>query len=204
MRCVCGRGGRAPAGSRRLAGLAVILRRRKGRIRSESALERMDASKVMEGRDRRIKVFWRHAQGAQRADPTGVVLSTETAELDVEALRTGALQLAVACMAVIGFLWFGATAWSALSAGCGGLVSVSILLLLRRGVYRASVTALARPARTMTVLYLGALQRFIAVILLFGIGLGVLGLEPKSMVAGFALTQISYIIRASCNKGARR
>lgn len=106
------------------------------------------------------------------------------------------LQVLVAAITAVAFLALGEGSWSALSALCGGGVSLCIVLLLRRGVRRAGELALVDQKKSMMILYLGAVERFIAIIVMFALGLGVLGLEPLAMFTGFALTQISNVISA--------
>jgi len=103
----------------------------------------------------------------------------------------------VATVIVAAAFWFTAGgSWSALSAACGGLASLCIVWLLRRGVRRASEVALADQKKSMVILYLGAVQRFAAVIILFALGLGVARLDPLAMFAGFAAAQAGNFISA--------
>ena len=81
----------------------------------------------------------------------------------------------------------------AISAFYGGLISIVIAFLLGRGVVRAAETARQDHKKSMLILYLGAVQRFILVLVLFGIGLKGLSLAFLPMIAGFAGAQLAYL-----------
>jgi ATP synthase protein I len=117
-------------------------------------------------------------------------------EVDAKARRIMATQLAATAVVAVAFGLVGGGGWSALSALCGGLTSLSIVLLLRRSVRRASEVALIDQKKSMMILYLGAAQRFIVIIAFFALGLGMFGLAPLAMFAGFAAAQASNIIGA--------
>lgn len=104
-------------------------------------------------------------------------------------------QVTATALAVIVFGVVG-NSWSALSAACGGAISLCIVWLLRRGVRRASEIALTDQKKSMVILYLGAVQRFVVVLALFALGLGVAKLEPLALFAGFAAAQIGNFIGA--------
>jgi len=62
---------------------------------------------------------------------------------------------------------------------------------------------LSDPKKSLMILYIGAVVRFAAVIVVLGIGLGLLKLEPKAMIIGFVLAQISYLMSVRDRKAAR-
>lgn len=101
-------------------------------------------------------------------------------------------QLIAGCIAAIGFLLYSG-AWHGLSALAGGGVSISLLLLLRRGVKRAGEMAQHDQKKGMIILYMGAAQRFLLILVLFALGLGVAGLDPLAMFVGFFLAQLSNL-----------
>lgn len=105
-------------------------------------------------------------------------------------------QLAMTTVVAVAFGLLHGGSWSALSAFCGGLISMSVLLLLTHGVRRASEVALVDQKKSMMILYFGAAQRFILIIVLFILGLRVLGLAPLEMLVGFAAAQASNIVSA--------
>lgn len=92
--------------------------------------------------------------------------------------------------------------WKALSAVYGGLSSVVLALISIGGFKRANATALSDPKLSMMILYIGAVVRFAAVIVLLGIGLGVLKLDALAVLLGFALAQASYLMSVRDRKAA--
>ena len=92
--------------------------------------------------------------------------------------------------------------WAALSASYGGLTSVVLALLSIRGFKRANEIALSEPKKSMTILYVSAVQRFVAVLGLLGIGLGLFKLEPLAVLLGFVLAQASYLMGVRDRKAA--
>lgn len=93
--------------------------------------------------------------------------------------------------------------WGALSAAYGGLTSVLLALMSIRGFKRANAVALSEPKKSMTILYVGAVQRFVAVLVLLGIALGALKLAPIAVFIGFALAQAGYLMGVRDRKAAR-
>ena len=93
--------------------------------------------------------------------------------------------------------------WKALSAGYGGLSSVVLALISIGGFKRANALALSDPKQSMMILYIGAVVRFAAVIVLLGIGLGLLKLDAIAVFTGFALAQASYLMSMRDRKAAR-
>lgn len=84
--------------------------------------------------------------------------------------------------------------WPAVSALYGGVVSVSLSLLLLWGVTRASKVAATDPRKSMTILYVGAVQRFVAVLALLALGLALFKLDPLAVLIGFGVAQVSYLV----------
>ncbi len=93
--------------------------------------------------------------------------------------------------------------WEALSAGYGGLSSVVLALISIMGFKRANALALSDPKQSVMILYIGAVVRFAAVIVLLGIGLGLLKLNAMAVFVGFALAQASYLMGVRDRKAAR-
>ena len=48
--------------------------------------------------------------------------------------------------------------------------------------------------RNMRIIYRTAAERFLLMLTLFAVGIGVLKLEPKALIAGFALLQLAQIL----------
>jgi hypothetical protein len=90
----------------------------------------------------------------------------------------------------------------ALSAIYGGLSSVVLALISIRGFKRANEIALSQPKQSMMILYIGAVVRFAAVLILLGIGLGLLKLQATAVLIGFALAQASYLMSVRDRKVA--
>ncbi len=141
-------------------------------------------------------------------------------DLAVKARRVVFVQLLVTLVVATGFLVFGVLqseqaegvfgslliaggVWNALSALYGGLASVLLALISIMGFTQANEFALSDPKKSLMILYIGAVVRFAAVIVVLGIGLGFIELEPKAMIVGFVLAQISYLMSVRDRKAAR-
>lgn len=103
------------------------------------------------------------------------------------------IQSGVALIVALGFLVFKGY-WSGLSALYGAATSIVVALLLSRGVKKAGAMALQNPGGSMASLYLGAVQRFLVVVGLLAVGLGLLKFEPLPIVSGFIIAQLSYAL----------
>ncbi len=103
------------------------------------------------------------------------------------------LQLLMTLLAAAGF--FAGQGFDAAQAAVfGGLTSVLSTVLLSYGVKRATETVVQSPAKSTAILYFGAAQRFLLVLVCFAFGLAILKLYPLGVFAGFALAQIAYVI----------
>jgi ATP synthase protein I len=91
----------------------------------------------------------------------------------------------------------------ALAAVYGGGSSVVLAFISIQGFKRANAYALSDPKQSMMILYIGAVVRFAAVIILLGVGLGLLKLDALAVFAGFALAQASYLMSVRDRKSAR-
>ena len=121
-----------------------------------------------------------------------IELNTASREINDATRKLIALQVGVG--AVIAAAFFMAKGQGeALAAFYGGLISIVIAFLLGRGVVRAAEAARQDHKKSMLILYLGAVQRFILVLVLFGIGLKGLSLAFLPMIAGFAGAQLAYL-----------
>jgi ATP synthase protein I len=127
-----------------------------------------------------------------------------------KARRVVVVQLLVTLIVAAVFFGFGLegqnaeeSLWKALSAGYGGLTSVVLALISIGGFKRANASALSDPRLSMMILYIGAVVRFAAVIVLLGIGLGLLKLDAMAVFVGFALAQASYLMSVHDRKAAR-
>lgn len=119
-------------------------------------------------------------------------MSALNAGLVEKARRILVIQLATSVVAAAGFMLQGP--WGALSAFYGGMTSIVLALLSVRGFRSANKHALSDPKKSMMILYAGAVQRFVAVLVLLALGLGVFKLEPLAVFVGFAMAQASYLM----------
>ncbi len=101
--------------------------------------------------------------------------------LTLQALLTG--------LSAIGAYLYAGEAGDAWGVVYGGAISMVSAVLLGLGVGWAA-SGSGRMSQWM--LYGGAAIRFVLVLVLFGIGLGVLGLAPMPVVAGFVLAQLVF------------
>ena len=125
-------------------------------------------------------------------------------QLQASAKKVVVLQLIIAVLsaAVFGVVEDG---WAALSAFYGSAASLIVSWMLRRGVLKANEIARDDPKRGMTVLYFGAVQRFVLVLALLGLGMGLLKMAPLATVIGFGCAQLAYavVMRKSAHPASR-
>jgi ATP synthase protein I len=108
--------------------------------------------------------------------------------------KTLMVQLLLVTAAGIGaYLVYG----SAAAAGTlyGGAVAVIVAVLLAWRVQRAGEIGGSDVQRGTVQLYLGAVERFVFVLLAIGLGIAVLKLAPLPMIAGFAVAQLGYLTK---------
>jgi ATP synthase protein I len=122
-------------------------------------------------------------------------LNTSAQELRVKARMVIGLQVLIGGLVVAGF-FLSKDALQAISAGYGSLISIILAYLLSRGVVQASDTAQQSAKKSTAILYMGAVQRFMLVLALFGLGLAFLKLDPLATVIGFALPQLAFMVMA--------
>lgn len=122
-------------------------------------------------------------------------MNPATQAIETKARKVLVAQLIVGLVSFIGFMLY-AGSWPAISAFAGASVSIALLLVLRYGVKRAAEMAQHDQKGSMLILYLGAAQRFILILVLFALGLGVVGFDPLAMFVGFFLAQLSNLINA--------
>ena len=113
----------------------------------------------------------------------------------VKARKVIGLQMLIGGLVVAGF-FLGKGSLEALSAAYGSVISIILAYLLGRGVVRAGNTAQQSPKNSTAILYIGAVQRFVLVLALFGVGLGILKLEPLATMSGFILPQLAFMMLA--------
>jgi len=84
-----------------------------------------------------------------------------------------------------------------LPAAFGGAVAVVNTILLSRRLESAGEMARDNPDGGVLSLYLGVIQRFVFVLIMFGVGMGVFKLEPPPMLGTFALAQLAFMVFGS-------
>lgn len=126
-------------------------------------------------------------------------MSAITQGIDVQAKRLLRFQGIVTLVMGAGFFVVQGQ-MAGLSALYGALVSLLLVLLLSRGVRKAAMVAQDNPRQSMLILYVGAALRFILVLALFAIGLGLLKLQPLAAFAGFGVAQITNAVAARAKR----
>ena len=115
-------------------------------------------------------------------------MSGQTATFKVIALQA-------AITAVVGAICYSTQGASALAGvGFGGGLAIIHAWLLGRKVRQATDAAKRQPGSETTVLYIGAIQRFVVTLVGFGIGIGLLKLAPVPLLIAFAAAQAVFFL----------
>lgn len=101
------------------------------------------------------------------------------------------LQSIVGLLLAVGFAGYSGQ-HAALSALYGTLVAVAMAVILAWSVRVASVAAGQSKTPAVAVLYAGAAVRFVLVLVLLGLGLWFLRLDPVPVLCGFVIVQFVY------------
>jgi len=83
---------------------------------------------------------------------------------------------------------------SAMALLFGGAMVVINTVIQQWGHFRAVKTAGNDLQRNMRIIYRTAAERFIITLALFAVGIGVLRLEPKFLIAGFIVLQLAQVL----------
>lgn len=119
-------------------------------------------------------------------------MNPEAQDVIAKTRKVVIFQLGVAAITASGAFWIsGANA--AQGTLFGVLTSMISALLLSWGVVMATRRSVKNQHRGMLLLYLGAVQRFLLVLAMFGIGVAALKLNPLFMVIGFGLAQFAFL-----------
>ena len=114
---------------------------------------------------------------------------------DAEALRREirrvVLAQALITVSVAAVFWFVRDRYQALAALYGGATALLSSVWLGRGVQRAG--AQPRDGGIVGALFVNALMRYVAAILLLGLGIGALRLAPVPLVCAFAAAQLGFL-----------
>ena len=76
----------------------------------------------------------------------------------------------------------------------GGCVALANSVLLYRKLDAASSMANDNPNGGMMTLYAGVIQRFVFVLVMFGVGMKLLELHPVAIIGAFGIAQLGYMI----------
>lgn len=85
---------------------------------------------------------------------------------------------------------------AAMSAAAGVAVAMLLAWMLRRSMARATELAVESPQQSMNTMYLGAAVRFVALLALMAVGLGLLKLDARFMVGAFVVAMIAGVLAA--------
>ena len=85
-------------------------------------------------------------------------------------------------------------AWDAVSALYGALVSLLNSFMLALSAAWAERVMLRQPGQGQAILYVGAVMRFVMVLLLFLLGFAVLTMAPLPTVVGFGAALLGYLL----------
>lgn len=100
--------------------------------------------------------------------------------------------------AIVSFYYLGGDA--VLAALYGGIIAMLNAVLLSRRLESASDMAVNNPNAGTLTLYIGVVQRFVLTLVMFGIGIGLLKLNPIAMVGAFGAAQLGFMICGSTQK----
>ncbi len=119
-------------------------------------------------------------------------MNSTTREVAANTRRLIITQAIVGLVVATGFI-FAQSLWAGVSAVFGSAISMVAALMLGSGVRRAGAQAAENPKKSMGILYFGAVQRFVMVLVLFIVGLSLIGMDPLAMAIGFGVSQFSYL-----------
>jgi len=90
-----------------------------------------------------------------------------------------------------------------LAAMAGGSISMILMLMLRMTMQRATEIAVEAPRASMNTMYIGAVLRFVALLVMFAIVLGWLKLAPTWVVGAFVLVMLTGMVAARGHDSGR-
>lgn len=83
----------------------------------------------------------------------------------------------------------------------GGMVAILSTWLLKRRIGGVAQRVDLSSGKSMLLIYLGVAQRFVMVLVLLALALGILKLDPLACIVGFGLSQLGYVISRVLQKG---
>ena len=105
---------------------------------------------------------------------------------------------------IVAGLFLAKSPWASVSALYGGLASAFIAYLLSQRIKRASEAAQNNVKASMAILYIGAVQRFLLVLLFLVLGMAVFKLDPIAVCCGLALAQLSFVMGSRIKSYSKR
>ena len=99
--------------------------------------------------------------------------------------------LLLAATSVVFFMIYGV--FQAVSAGCGGLIAMTNVLLLEWRRRRADSGRALSAGESLRLLYRTALERFVLIALLFALALGAMQLDAVALISGFIMGQVALV-----------
>lgn len=135
-------------------------------------------------------------QGAQQVDKLSASVRQTVGDSRPQWMRRAilsllAIQAVLTLMIAAGFYVYRGQYSAALAAMYGGGVAIVVSLMLAFRLARA-----ARPGAGIAGLYLGALERFVFVLVATGAGIALIRLDPIALIAGFVGAELAYYIAA--------
>ncbi len=113
------------------------------------------------------------------------------------------LQVVLTTVVALLFLTVSGSA-SGKGAAYGGLMAVANTLIQLWHWWRFDTRGSEGPAQNALLIYRIAIERFVATLLLFALGLGALKLAPLPLLSGFIAGQLVLLIMGFKNSGVRR
>ena len=97
-------------------------------------------------------------------------------------------------LAGVFFSYYHMSSFAALSAAYGGGIALFSSLILLRRATKALKSASDGSQHAMSLLYMGVIQRYVFVLLGLGVGLALLKLDAKPLLAVFGIAQLAYFM----------
>lgn len=113
---------------------------------------------------------------------------------DVRALLAAQFVLVILLTVALAFISGLPEAEAAAYGGATALISAWILGF---SVGKAAQAARTAPGSETPFLYIGAVVRFVLVLVMFGLGMGMLQLAPGPLLGGFIIAQLGHLINGS-------
>lgn len=90
--------------------------------------------------------------------------------------------------------WFYLGESAVLPALYGGSIALANAMLLTRRLAIVQKAAETSPQQSINAIYIGAIQRFVFVLVALGFGIGLLSLDPIPLLATFMVAQLAFLM----------